>query len=251
MRRKPLFTGILLLLLLVVVGFLFWSLNPLGPSAEAYAALQSDTVVNVESHSNWIVFIPIKQQTETAFIFYPGGRVDYRSYAPMLREIAMQGYQVFMVRMPLNLAVFTPGRAGEVMRDNPSTLHWVVGGHSLGGAMAANYAYQNPGRVAGLVLWAAYPAGNNNLQGQNLPVLSISASDDGLADPEKIEASRALLPPSTRWVIIQGGNHAQFGSYGPQGGDFSAKISPLAQQNLLVESTVRFMQDVSALALGQ
>ena len=102
MRRKPLFTGILLLLLLVVVGFLFWSLNPFGPSAEAYAALQSDTVVNVELHPDWIVFTPIKQQPEIAFIFYPGGRVDYRSYAPMLREIAMQGYQVFMVRMPLN-----------------------------------------------------------------------------------------------------------------------------------------------------
>jgi pimeloyl-ACP methyl ester carboxylesterase len=107
--------------------------------------------------------------------------------------------------------------------------------------MAAAYVDQNPEKIDGLLLWAAYPAGNNSLADRNLAVLSISGTQDGLANPEKIEASRALLPPSTAWLVIEGGNHAQFGSYGVQAGDGTAQIGAAEQQRLIVQATVDFL----------
>ena len=110
--------------------------------------------------------------------------------------------------------------------------------------MAANFAYSHPGTVEGLVLWAAYPAGSNDLSLAALKVISISGTLDGLSTPAKIEASRDLLPADTTWVIIQGGNHAQFGWYGKQNGDNPASITRSEQQDQIVDATVTFLDDL-------
>ena len=233
--------GSLALVLLAVLGFVVWGSMPLGPLAEARTALEADGAVQVEERGEWIVFRPVNGQPDTALIFYPGGRVDYRSYAPAAREIAAQGFQVIVVRMPLNLAVFGADRAADVIAAYPQVQHWAVGGHSLGGAMAAQFAAQNPGIVQGLVLWAAYPADNSSLEDADLQVASIYGARDGLAAPEKIDASRRLLPADTRFAEITGGNHAQFGWYGPQDGDGTAEISPQAQQDQIVSATVALL----------
>ncbi len=99
--------------------------------------------------------------------------------------------------MPLNLAIFGIDRAEEVIQTFSEIDIWAIGGHSLGGAMAAEFAGQNANEISGLALWAAYPAESNDLSQFGLSVLSISASLDGLTTPEKIDSSRALLPPST------------------------------------------------------
>ena len=110
------------------------------------------------------------------------------------------------IRVPLNLAFFAPDRAAEVMAAFPEVEHWAVGGHSLGGAMTARFAHQNPGAVAGLALWASYPASSDDLSGNDLAVASIYGTRDGLATGDEIAASRPLLPPDTRWTAIEGGN---------------------------------------------
>ena len=89
-------------------------------------------------------------------IFYPGGRVDPRSYAPAARAIAAQGYLAVITPMPLNLAVFTPGRAAQVIAAYPEIHTWAIGGHSLGGAMAANFSHKSR-RGAGAVLLGGLP----------------------------------------------------------------------------------------------
>jgi pimeloyl-ACP methyl ester carboxylesterase len=127
----------------------------------------------------------------------------------------------------------------------PEIERWVVGGHSLGGAMAANFADTQPERVAGLVLWASYPAESNDLSGRDLPVVSVYGTLDGLATVEKIEASRPLLPADTEWVAIAGGNHAQFGWYGEQAGDNPAEIGRREQQAQTVAATAALLQKVS------
>lgn len=121
----------------------------------ALAALQSDDQVKVDTDS-WLAFLPTEGSKATGFIFYPGGRVDPRSYAPAARAIAAAGYPAIIVPMPLNLAVFGAGKADEVKQAFPEVTRWAIGGHSLGGAMAANYAGSNPDGVDGLVLWAAW-----------------------------------------------------------------------------------------------
>ncbi len=90
-------------------------------------------------------------------------------------------------------------------------------------------------------LWAAYPAGNNGLAGRQLAIVSIYGAADGLATGAKIDASRPLLPADTPFVPIAGGNHAQMGWYGPQGGDGAASISREAQQAQVVEATVALL----------
>ncbi len=233
-------------LILVVVGFVAWASAAAGAMPEAIAALVSDGVVRVDTE-RWISFTPTGDGPDTGFIFYPGGRVDPRAYAPALRDLAAEGYLGVIVPMPLNLAVFAPTRAAEVITAFPEITHWVVGGHSLGGAMAAAFVYGNPGLVDGLALWAAYPAGSNDLSGrEGLLVTSIYGARDGLADVAAIDSSRSLLPVTARFVEIAGGNHAQFGWYGSQAGDNEATISRERQQEMVVDAMVDLLALVSA-----
>lgn len=241
-RKLRLFLSLLGLgLVLFGVGFVIWGETAAPPMQEAMAALESDNQVMVVS-GHWLVFTPVATRPDTGFIFYPGARVDYRAYAPAARQIAAKGYLVVIVRMPLNLAVFNVNAAQEVQAAYPQIKAWAIGGHSLGGAMAAAYAKTHPGSVQGLALWAAYPASNDDLSHSGLRVVSIFGSQDGLATGEKIEASRQWLPPDTTWVKIEGGNHAQFGWYGNQAGDNPASISRKAQQDQVIVATLEMLQ---------
>jgi pimeloyl-ACP methyl ester carboxylesterase len=235
--------GVAVLLLAASTAFVVWGLTPAPPMPEALAAIKSDERVTV-SLDRWIVFEPTDDAHQTGLIIYPGGRVDPRAYAPAARAIAEHGYHVVIVPMPFNLAVFAAGRAAEVMHAYPATTRWAVGGHSLGGAMAALFADENLQLVQGLVLWASYPAQSNDLSQSGLRVVSVYGTRDGLATREKIDASRALLPASTEWVEIDGGNHAQFGWYGAQSGDLPATIRRPAQQEQVVAATLRLLEAI-------
>jgi hypothetical protein len=226
-----------LILFLAAAAFVIWANTGPSPMPEALAALESDSRVQVQTEP-WLVFRSAGQEPTTGLILYPGGRVDPRAYAPTARAIAEDGYLVAIVPMPLNLAVFAPGRAAEVMDAFPQVEHWALGGHSLGGSMAANFAYRNPNSARGLALWASYPASSDDLSAGDLAVTSIYGTLDGLATVDKIDASRPLLPPDTQWAAIDGGNHAQFGWYGPQGGDNPATISREEQQAQIAAATL-------------
>ncbi len=236
---KRIILSLFVLLLIITLGFLGWASFPLGPGDSALSSLEPDSSVDVQISPDWITFRPTASNPVSGFIFYPGGRVDYRSYAPLLKPLAEKGYLVVLVRMPLSLAVFSPGKADKVIASFPEIDNWTIGGHSLGGSMAANFCYTHPGLMQGLVLWASYPAGSNSLAGQSLEVLSIYGSEDG--GLEGIEASAPLLPVDTVWYRIDGGNHAQFGDYGPQGGDGVATISAETQRDIVKNVTTDFL----------
>lgn len=234
---------LLVLLFAGTAGFVIWGSTPLGPMSEALTALESGSEVAVTT-DRWLTFTPTEAAT-TGLIFYPGGRVDPRAYAPTAHALAEEGVLVVIVPMPLNLAVLAPNRAQAVIDAHPEIDTWAIGGHSLGGAMAARFADEHPERIEGLVLWASYPAESNRLADQgSLAVVSIYATADGLATPAKIKASRPLLPPQTKWVEIAGGNHAQFGWYGSQDGDGTADISRKSQQNFVIEATLDLLRDL-------
>jgi dienelactone hydrolase len=239
---------LLLIPLLITGGFVVWAESTPRPMPQTLEALeaspQSDGVV--VTSRQWLVLRPADAEPTTGFVFYPGGRVDARSYAPAARDIAAEGYLVVIVPMPLNLAFFAPERAQSVIAAYPYVTHWAIGGHSLGGAMAARFAHQHPSAVGGLVLWAAYPAESNDLADRDLAVASIYGTLDGLATVEKVHRSRPLLPLDTRWVAIDGGNHAQFGWYGPQRGDNPATISRGTQQQMTVAETVQLLASLPA-----
>jgi pimeloyl-ACP methyl ester carboxylesterase len=238
---------VLVILLLAVAGFVIWAGAAAAPMPEALVAMEGDSEVEVEAEQ-WLEFQPLAKEPTAGLILYPGARIDPRAYAPAARALALEGYLVLIVPMPLNLAVFGADRATDVVAAFPEVEHWAVGGHSLGGAMAARYVFRNPQMADGLVLWAAYPASSDDLSGHDLAVSSIYGTLDGLSTVEEIVASRPLLPHDTRWVAIEGGDHAQFGWYGPQAGDNAASISREAQQAQIVAATLELLSEIETQA---
>ena len=66
-----------------------------------------------------------------------------------------------------------------------------------------------------------------------------------MAGMAKFADKKSLLPADTHYVVIQGGNHAQFGDYGAQPGDNAATISRADQQTQIIKATVEFLRTCS------
>ena len=174
-----------------------------------------------------------------AMIFYPGAKVEYTAYLPLLSDLAEQGIDCFLIKMPCNLAFFGQNKAKKIM-DSYEYDHWYLSGHSLGGAMAASYASGHLESLNGLVLLAAYPT--KSLKSDSFSVLSLYGSEDGVLNMEKMEEGKAYMPVDYAEVCIEGGNHAQFGNYGEQKGDHAADISREEQQAQTVEAILKMME---------
>lgn len=208
---------------------------------DAVSALESDSTVRV-SRDQWIVFEPITREAARGFIFYPGGRVSPEAYAPLGRALADNGYLAVIVPMPLNFAILDPDAAAGVIAAYPSVRHWAIGGHSLGGVMAARFAHGHSELVDGLALLAAYPEAHIDLSDSGLAVATIYGDRDGLVTVEEVRRSLDRLPADADVVLIEGGNHAQFGFYGAQTGDGAALISREGQQRQVVAAILRLLQ---------
>jgi hypothetical protein len=241
---KYLSLSILALLLLSTLGFLVWASNPAQPEDRALNSMISNQAVQYEMINKWLVYTPQGSDPTTGLILYPGGRVDTRAYAPLASLIAHEGFAVIVVPMPLNFAFLGVNRATQVIETFPEIDHWAIGGHSLGGAMAAEFAKSNLNRIDGLVLWASYPAQNTDLSETNLAVASIYASNDGLATLQDIQDSKARLPEDTQFLLIEGGNHAGFGWYGSQNGDGDPEITRVEQQDQIVAGTINLLRSL-------
>ena len=243
-RHWKLILGIAVVVLLAVsVGVYFWLTDLYDPMPEAAVALESDEAVTVETDP-WLTFSP-SEASSTGFIFYPGGRVPAEAYAPPVRTIAEDGYLAVVPSMPLGLAVLDADAGDSIIEAHPEIERWVIGGHSLGGVMAADFAAEHE-IVEGLAFWASYPADGTDLSESELEVTSIYATEDEVLPVADVEASRELLPPDTIFVGIEGGNHAGFGWYGEQEGDGLATISREEQQAQVVAATLELLDSVAA-----
>ena len=166
--------------------------------------------VQVKQDGNVIWFVP--EAPTVGLIFYPGGKVEYTAYAPLLRACAEQEILCALVQMPGNLAVLDADAADGLQQEYPEITTWYIAGHSLGGAMAANYAAEHNEGFGGLILLAAYST--KDLTQTTLQVLSIYGSEDGVMNKQSYEKYQANLPADTVEVVLNGGCHAQFGCYG-------------------------------------
>lgn len=198
----------------------------------ALAALVSDERVTVEETEYGWRFDG--SSDEVALVFYPGGKVEPSAYAPLLHLLASRGVDACLVRMPFNLAFFDIGAAGR-LREAYDYERWYVGGHSLGGVAAAIYAADHADAVEGLVLCAAYPT---RQLADSLTVVSVYGSRDAILNLSSLEKGLAKVPGRLVRHAIEDGNHAQFGSYGPQDGDGEPTISAEEQRSEAVEVIV-------------
>lgn len=199
------------------------------------AALESTDDVKVEEVDYGCFFDG--PGNDTALIFYPGAKVEDLAYASLLKQLAAEGIDCYLVHMPGNLAFMGMNRADKIM-ETYSYDHWYLAGHSLGGAMAAVYADKNSEKLDGLIFLAAYST--KDLSDTNLKVLSIYGSNDGVVNMDKVTEGRKLMPSAYEEFCIQGGNHAGYGDYGAQKDDGEADISAKEQQEETAEKIVEF-----------
>lgn len=242
--------GLLVVVLAVAWVAALWWLRPFGAQEPALAALASDDAVTVTQTPTTLVLAPTgapEGTTGTALLLQPGARVDARAYAAVVRPLAAAGHLVVVPKQPLGIGFLSLGALDAARDAHPDVERWVVGGHSLGGTAAAVEAVDAGAGgtpVAGLLLWASYPADDvsSTLDAQ---VLSVSASEDGLATPADITASVADLPPGAELVVVEGAVHAFFGDYGPQPGDGTPTVDRATARAEITAASLGLLDEVS------
>lgn len=178
--------------------------------------------------------------SEIGFIFYPGGKVEYEAYEPLMYQLAYHGITCILIEMPLNLAIFNANAADKVLKLFPEVQSWYIGGHSLGGSIAASYLDKSADKFEGLVLLAAYSTAN--LSNKDLDVLSIYGSEDKVMNKTNYVKYKSNLPIDTSYIEIPGGCHAYFGMYGNQKGDGNPTITAEEQICLTAEYIDAFIR---------
>jgi hypothetical protein len=241
--------GVVVVLVLGIgwLGLIGW-LRPYTAVEPALAAMVSDDKVTVTETLTQIVMTPTSGDSGTGVFFQPGALVDPRAYAAHLRPLAEAGHTVVIPKQPLGIAFLALNAFDDARARYPEIGGWVLGGHSLGGTVAAMEAdaadSEAKAQAVGLMFYASYPA--NDISGSlSIPVLSISGSRDGLATPDKIAASRELLPSGAHFVQIAGGSHAQFGSYGPQAGDNTPTVSAEDARRQISDASLEFVDGLT------
>lgn len=228
-RRKKwlLAGGIVLLILVILAGAFFWYVSDYYRAEDvALEVMAQDGGITVQDN---LTILSPTYPTDTALIFYPGAKVEAEAYLPLLDQIRQTGIACILVHMPFHMAIFDANAAQKVIAQFPEYQHWYIGGHSMGGAMASKFASDHPDQVDGLILLGAYIYGDY----PDEDTLTIYGSLNQSVE-EHIDYTENI-------VEIEGGNHAQFGNYGPQKGDLPAAISAEEQQKQTVEAIEAFL----------
>lgn len=231
MKKRLKIILILILLLPVILGggFLIYASDYYRADETANAILQGG---QAEVRDDMIILRP-ETASGSALIFYPGAKVEYTAYLPILEKLRQNGIASVLMKMPFNMAIFSVNAADKAFDKLSGVDHWFIGGHSMGGAMASSYAAGHQEKVKGLVLLGAY------IYGDVPPQNALTVYGTLNADLEK------HIDYTDNVVIIQGGNHAQFGDYGEQKGDPKALISREEQQDITVQAIVKFIGEKS------
>lgn len=230
---------IVALLLLGALSLVGWAtINAQAATERAVMVLQDNDVQQAEGQ---LVFRP-PSPTNKGLIYYPGGLVEPEAYAVTAQGIADAGYLVVVPKMPLNLAFTGINRADGIQADFPEIESWVIGGHSLGGAMAAEYAQNNVANLDGLILFASHPANNEEFLNFPIPILTIIGSNDPGAPQQ--EAFYEAVSDSAKRFIIEGGNHRQYADYSFQNNDGIPTISVMEQQDQIIAATTQFLNSL-------
>jgi predicted esterase len=246
--RSGFLKWLLAILGIVLIAAILWGIQWVTyarpPLPEAIVALESDDLIKITDEP-WLTFSPRQSTPNTGFIFYPGGRVDPRGYASLMHEIASNGYLVIVPEMPINMAVFNSNVASEIIDYYSKINHWAIGGHSVGGAMAAQYTAKHPDVIDGLAIWASYPPNSADLSSLDIPVVSIYGSREVRVNDTSVGERKHLLPEDTLYIRIEGGDHHQFGSYKINPDDHLATINRETQHEQIIAATLPILEAVS------
>lgn len=208
--------------------------------SDAWKSVLTDPTIAVEEHADAVVLRPAEETTTAiGLVFYPGAKVDAEAYAQRLTGIVDEASATVVIVKPwLRLAIVDPRGLSTFTDYSPGTKSWMVGGHSMGGVRACSAVDD----ADALVLFGSYCAAD--LSGDQLPVLSLSGSEDGLSTPKKVAEARKKLPASATMVEIPGASHSSFGDYGAQKGDGSPHISDEQMNSTVTTELLEFAERV-------
>jgi hypothetical protein len=226
-RSKIILISILSIVLLLAGAFFVYVSDYYKADDTVLAVMKSDNTLRVQRN---LTILSPDMPSDTALIFYPGAKVEHTAYIPILEKLRQNGITCVLIKMPFNMAIFDPNAADKVFGELPEIKNWYIGGHSMGGAMASSYAADHKDKVKGLILLGAYIYGDVSPRDALTVYGTLNANlEDNINYTENI-------------VIIEGGNHAQFGNYGEQRGDPPATISREEQQDIAVKAILDFIQ---------
>ena len=219
-------SAVVLVLVILIVAAAIYLGDYYRADLDALSSFEPLATASVERWDDGtLVFKP--DTPVAGLIFYPGGKVEYSAYSSLMAACSEWGILCVLIEMPFNLAVLDVNAADGIAEKFPEIDSWYIGGHSLGGSMAADYLSRNSDKLDGLILLGSYSTADLCLCG--VPVLSIYGSEDGVMNREKYSRYKTNLPQSFTEIIINGGNHSGFASYGLQEGDGTSLIDPMGQ----------------------
>lgn len=236
MKKKKWIIGIISIALILGIGTTYY-FNDYYRVQEDVVVEMADAAIQEVYTQDYIVYEP--ENTEVGFILYPGAKVQFESYAPLMQKLAKKGILTSVVHMPCNFAIFDIDAAKGIVEKYPKIKKWYIGGHSLGGSMAGTFASENSDLFKGVIFLASYTT--SDLSQSGLSVLSIYGSKDGVLNKENMEKNNVNLPKDMVEYVIEGGNHSYFGNYGEQNGDGQATISREEQQEQTVQAILEFV----------
>ena len=228
--------GVLFAFILLALGLIQMFTYRATPEAQ-----ETWNIAAFEQKNNWTHF-EVTGEKKGTFLFYTGALVEPQAYAKLADGLAKEGIEVYIISSQLNLPVLDNGTMATIVKEERLDKVF-VGGHSLGGVVSTIEAKKlnEMGQVAGLILLASYPDQSTDISETQIPVLSITASNDKILKQEKYEDAKSRLPESTLYKVIEGGNHSGFGLYGQQNGDGEATMSAEEQQKQLIQLIKQFI----------
>jgi pimeloyl-ACP methyl ester carboxylesterase len=232
--------------------FVVWSLIAYRASDTARDALRADVDVNVTHDGAVWYFTPRRPPAvpRAGLVFFPGALVDPVAYAPLARAVAAAGSRSYIVELPRRGAfggAESPevwARLRTVLQQPTTPARWVAAGHSRGAVVASQVANAPPSGFSGLVLIGTSHPRDVDLSRLTVPVTKVAGTQDGLASRAEVEQNRGKLPPATRWVWVEGGNHSQFGWYGFQPGDRRATIDASVQRAMMIRAVLDALVEI-------
>ena len=232
--------AIALIFILCLTGvFFIYTANYYHATTVAVEAMTDNQNITITYKDDMAIFTPEVNAKKIGLIFYPGAKVEYTAYAPLMSKLAKNGITCVLIKMPFNLAVFDISAANSAISDVSNITTWYISGHSLGGAMASAYAASNADKLSGIILMGAYPS--SDLSKTDLKMLAMYGSNDEVINKTKLSETKTNAPSNSLYFEIEGGNHAGYGNYGVQKGDGTATISADEQQNIVTSKILKFI----------
>jgi hypothetical protein len=226
----------------LVTLFFIWNLTTFQSRNLPKDTFANTDLVTVVTTDDQITFESISSKHPIEVIFFQGGLTDPKAYAPLCKQLAENGFTTHLIKMKWRMPQHDYKKVVSLFDLQKGK--YVIGGHSQGGKMAAQMVYENPNLFAGLFLMGTSHPRDIDLSTQIIPCLKLNGQYDGLASTKEVMDNKSKLPKDHNFVMIEGGNHSQFGYLGTLLMDNSAEISLAEQQKITLANLLTFLEDV-------